>query len=326
MSVPDPRFVFSDVASQDVEDIATEGGGWSGRIVQVSRGVLDYRSRRLALAGIELRQHECNQVLATHWQNALGAVSIVWGDPLAARASYYGHELRGDMVLCQHARREHRVRVPDGFRGWEIEVSAAVRSRRGWRVTLEPLRPVGRATRQALDRLCEGAFAAAQRGASGNLGTHALRDAVLDALERLLPELVADEHRTSVFPVSMHAQRELIRAAIQTMGRAATRGDAVRVGSVARHLGVSERSLYLAFQDQLGVGPYAIHQLDQLHRFREALALSHGGRGSVTSAAASVGFGDPARLARVYRRQFGESPRQTLARWAGQKPRRFRAS
>ena len=315
----DPTW-FTEIASQDVEDIATEGGGWSGRILQVSAGLLGYRSRRLALGGIEIRRHRCDQALFAQWYNHLGAISIAWGDADGPVAAYGGRPLGPDVLYFQHAGREHDLRTPGSFRCWEIDVSATVRADRGWALTPATLTTLTPARRRALDDLCERAFGAVVAREHGEMVRHALRDSVLDEVERVLPELLRAGNKPTLVA---DKRRDLVREALDIMERASSEDDLVRVPSVAQQLGISERALYLAFQEQLGAGPYAVHQLGQLHRFREALAATDGRRGAITRAASRTGQYDASRLARQYRRQFGESPRQTLVRWSGRMPRRF---
>ena len=100
---------------------------------------------------------------------------------------------------------------------------------------------------------------------------------------------------------------------------AAPRERGLDVGELARAAGLSERSLYRAFRAAFGMGPYEYFTLARLRRFRENLLReSRAGpwRGAVTRAAADAGFCHFGRFSQSYRRQFGETPRDTLARWA----------
>jgi transcriptional regulator GlxA family with amidase domain len=78
---------------------------------------------------------------------------------------------------------------------------------------------------------------------------------------------------------------------------------------------VSERSLYAAFQRQLGVAPMAYVRRRRLERAHdELLRSSPNGRCTVIGVALRNGFTHAGRFAAAYRRRFGESPSETLRR------------
>jgi AraC-like DNA-binding protein/tetratricopeptide (TPR) repeat protein len=86
--------------------------------------------------------------------------------------------------------------------------------------------------------------------------------------------------------------------------------DPIPIDHVARHCGVSARTLEKAFNDFRGLTP-VVHvrnrRLDEAHR---ALAAREG---SVVEVSARCGFGSSTTFALEYRRRFGVSPSQTLA-------------
>jgi AraC-like DNA-binding protein len=87
------------------------------------------------------------------------------------------------------------------------------------------------------------------------------------------------------------------------------------VADLADVAGVSERSLYTAFQQQLGASPMAYvrrHRLERAHD--ELLGASPNGRTTVIGVALRNGFTHAGRFAAAYRRRFGESPSETLRR------------
>lgn len=86
------------------------------------------------------------------------------------------------------------------------------------------------------------------------------------------------------------------------------------VALLARRVGVSERTLYRAFSEHLGVSPYRYVLLSRLHRMRRTLLRSPDHRNPVTRAAALAGFDHLGEMGRHYRRVFGEAPSDTLAR------------
>jgi AraC-like DNA-binding protein len=84
------------------------------------------------------------------------------------------------------------------------------------------------------------------------------------------------------------------------------------LGDLVRECGVAGRTLLKHFQDFKGISPMRYLRNQRLQRAREA--LQHGDVRQVSEAVSRCGFAHPGRFSIEYRRRFGESPSQTLAR------------
>jgi AraC family ethanolamine operon transcriptional activator len=84
------------------------------------------------------------------------------------------------------------------------------------------------------------------------------------------------------------------------------------VGEMARHAGVSERTLRQIVSDAFGVPPKRLLMLRQLHDIRSDL-LDASLPATVTGIAADHGVWEFGRFAQYYHRAFGEYPSETLA-------------
>ena len=93
-------------------------------------------------------------------------------------------------------------------------------------------------------------------------------------------------------------------------------GEALSIAALAAEVGVSSRSLQLAFREYRGAGPRELpedHRLDAVHaRLRTAAPGDN-----VTQIALDCGITHLGRLAARYRARFGESPVTTLRRSLG---------
>jgi AraC-like DNA-binding protein len=90
-------------------------------------------------------------------------------------------------------------------------------------------------------------------------------------------------------------------------------GDDLSLERLARHAGVSSRSLQRHFHDHVGVSPREYVQRTRLARVREGLAAAGPGSGvTVTEVALRWGFTHVPRFAAAYQRRFGEPPSTTL--------------
>jgi AraC-like DNA-binding protein len=86
------------------------------------------------------------------------------------------------------------------------------------------------------------------------------------------------------------------------------------VTDVCADIGVSERTLRMHCQEQLGMGPHRYLWIRRVNLARRALALADATTKTVTEIANDFGFGELGRFAVAYRKLFGESPSTTLRR------------
>jgi AraC-like DNA-binding protein len=88
------------------------------------------------------------------------------------------------------------------------------------------------------------------------------------------------------------------------------------VSQVSTHLGVTVRSLQLAFRTHLGLSPGELIRQRRMERIREELC-SHAGQRDLVAVAHRWGIKSRSTLATSYRDRFAESPMQTLHGRAG---------
>ncbi len=86
------------------------------------------------------------------------------------------------------------------------------------------------------------------------------------------------------------------------------------LADIAAHAGVSARSLQNGFQTFRNMTPMAFLRLIRLRRAQEALLRADPALATVTQIALSCGFSHMGEFAGLYRRTFGEMPKQTLWR------------
>ena len=86
------------------------------------------------------------------------------------------------------------------------------------------------------------------------------------------------------------------------------------VDILADSLGVARRTLFLAFRNEIGVGPHRFREIVLLNELRSRLFRERDKRSTVTQMANDLGFSELGRLAANYKSLFGESPSHTLRR------------
>jgi AraC-like DNA-binding protein len=88
----------------------------------------------------------------------------------------------------------------------------------------------------------------------------------------------------------------------------------LHVMDICAGIGVSERTLRLHCQEQLGMSPHRYLWLRRMNLVKQALANANPVARTVTEIANNYGFAELGRFAVSYRRLFGESPSVTLRR------------
>jgi transcriptional regulator GlxA family with amidase domain len=79
-------------------------------------------------------------------------------------------------------------------------------------------------------------------------------------------------------------------------------------------IGVAERTLRLACEEHLGMGPIRYFSLRRMHTVRCALLRADPSTATVTRIATDHGFWELGRFSVTYRLLFGETPSETLRR------------
>jgi AraC-like DNA-binding protein len=85
-------------------------------------------------------------------------------------------------------------------------------------------------------------------------------------------------------------------------------------------IGVAERTLRVACEEHLGMGPIRYLSLRRMHLVRRALLRADPSTATVTRVATDHGFWELGRFSVAYRTLFGESPSESLRRPADQRP------
>lgn len=121
--------------------------------------------------------------------------------------------------------------------------------------------------------------------------------------------LTQPHSRSGVLLSEPPAPGRVVAAATEIMRDCA--GARLTITDIARQVGVSERSLQLAFRRHLGVSPHARLRDLRLAQVRRELLATSAEDKSVSRIAADWGFAHLGRFAASYRQKFGENPSQT---------------
>jgi AraC-like DNA-binding protein len=233
----------------------------------------------------------------------------------------------GSLILVQAEKRRTRVVAPKGgeFRATTVQIprsrfvaltdagSDQIRGPEDRRIRAIDTR-VGQLVGQLLPDLADSVF-----GQPGRfLSPRAYAEFVNLIDDLLLNVLAMGNTETRVYGGLREFQR-VSQACDMIHARAA---ESLSIAELASELGVTSRSLQLSFQAVHGISPRQYLQRVRLDRARHTI-LAQGDAASVTKAAMDCGFMHLSRFSQVYRRTFGELPREAATRRQTKPPHRF---
>ena len=139
----------------------------------------------------------------------------------------------------------------------------------------------------------------------------------LDRLGRSLSELLATVAMLKERGIALLSLEEQIDTKSAGRFRRAVEEDPSQplyITEICKTIRVSDTTLEVCCQEQLGIGPKRYLLLRRLHLARRALREASRGATTVTDIATRYGFWHFGRFAGEYRSLFGESPSATLRR------------
>lgn len=322
-----------DVQTDDIDELHTwDMAGWECDYLQLTHGPLGFSTRLVAVEGLTIawgvyRQKVYAFDIYSGTDLRLGLVVDARELPKAC-----GREVRLDSGLyhCPGAAKEYTLGADTQVLDLAVSADLAetfafgaadLATKHGhlvWQFPKEPRERMIHACRELTQAVASRQRAAGSSFAVNSASLIALRDRVLYAMrDALLPW--PGEARPGPQCSDGPSQRyEIVKAAVEAMDHSAA-DDKLVVARLAEILGVSQRSIYSAFNHWFGIGPYEFHLVRRLHRFRDDLIEGERRHGKVTSVALNHGFDHFGRLSQQYARLFGELPRATMRRWAAKK-------
>jgi AraC-like DNA-binding protein len=225
---------------------------------------------------------------------------------------FSGRSVGVNVGMIYHLERENEFVLEAGTKTLNVTVPAAIVRERGWDVQPQAIRSVSPPRLSTLLQSCQSAVDENRTDALQDLQRRArVHDDIVNAMEAVVEAWDTSEEMND----DVGSRRYLlIKQAESIMNRLTANGETLNIAALADELDVSERAVYSAFNSWLSMGPYEFHLISRLHLFRDALISGHSFRGKITRAAHVAGFDHLARLSQLYRRHFGETPRDTMKR------------
>ena len=303
--------------TDDIDELFQwQSDSWDFHYQQLTPGKLGFRNRTVQLGDLRLSLNSYDQRVLCRDAFTDGDLIVAMVVSSVRPARVIGRDVGAGTVLVHQQGREKDYVIEPRTTTLDIAVSAERLATLGWNLSSDLVHDVS----PPLVRSCIRAFreleTLAESGVNPKNGTLAgLEHQLLALLQNLLRPWT--RHAGNSRHVSSRGDNsfELVKHAQQIIARRCV-CEKLAVRELADTLGVSERTLYNAFQHWLGVGPYRYDLIHRLHEFRRALRHGRAQPGKITRAALETGFSHLGQLGQLYRRHFGETPTQTLHRAA----------
>jgi len=228
---------------------------------------------------------------------------------------WYGHDFDKDNVLLYFPGQEQDYVIPRNTRSLGLTISKQQIRRLDWKLRPESIQRICHANLKAVVACCAQTTGQVKRhtAISQEDGLLLQERLSIQLSNILLPRLSEAENAT---PAELSASRayRIVRSAEQHMAT----WDAehlLDISQLARLVCVSPRTLYRAFHNQFGIGPYEYHVLMKLRAFRKSVRQQNLETDIITRTASNAGFSHMSRFSESYRKHYNEQPTETLVRW-----------
>ncbi|MEX0281719.1 MAG: helix-turn-helix domain-containing protein [Arenibacterium sp.] len=299
------------------DDIAAFFSAMTGMVPgyrQMSRGLATIHYTTVDLMGVSLLW--CRNPAHALWRDEMtdnGGLQIGFVVDATAEVRVRGSEVSTDHALLWIAGEEMEYLHKGRVETLEIWVSPEIVAQYGWLPSGKPLQRVSQGVLQGLTAVAREATHAAAHGVfpqnTHDLAAHRAR--ILNVLEPALDPWLHDNNGKAD-AANTRAHYHVFNEAEQQF--LARREEVQNMDALAAALGVSKRSLFLAFRKTIGVGPRRYFEVQKLHMLQKRLLDARPNTATVTQLATELDFSDMGRVAANYRELFRENPSQTLAR------------
>lgn len=302
--------ILKKLVCDDPEAYSTMFGGWFHRMTQLSAGRFGYRGWSIDLPGLRIYLDQHSRSI--RWSEYCHIPITAFFIPVCSDGPvrWSGRELHDGNAVIQGQNFEHHLTTGSASSFIYLDIDQSLVRERRWhlpenrKIVLSP---------QGRSRLIEYCLRLPSVIGPGDLdgNTYSLRDDILRLLERALFAPGSDLH-------APHRRADLTDFEIFRRAERLLDGDTLRkplaVDDLVQKTGVSKRSLYRAFDRQVGVSPARYIEIVRLKNLRRYLKSQREAVESIAEIAKRFGYSNPGRMARRYAEMFHEYPKETIAR------------
>nr|WP_321249011.1 helix-turn-helix domain-containing protein [uncultured Ruegeria sp.] len=288
--------------------------GWTMDTVQIETGETASSVLTLDVGALNLVENRESHALVHDWRLGSGTTAFSFFSPRMMDGSWCGHTISAHDFLVATSRRDHFAKTAAGIHQIVLTVGADVLEKSGALPALNGARvladgsgavgltPAGVRLRDFLFQIMRA------RPFTLHHSEQDLEAEILCMLAEAMNEAKGyggAQQRLNGSSFSRTVQKAM--KALKSDVHLSNASD------LAEEIAVSRRTLYRAFQLEMGLSPYKFMLNYRLQKVRYNLLSASANETSVKHVARSNGFSELGRFARYYRAMYGELPRETLS-------------
>lgn len=287
---------------------------WEYRLIQLTPGPLDSRYAAVFLPEMTISWYRYRPAIHVQESHGLPAVFFTFVIDAAEAPRWFGHEFQADMALLYLPGQEQDYVIPQRLFSVGVMIQESLVQRMGWQFSGPACQRVGRDSLMELKEACQQLTRRLQQRPATESELQIAQERLAMHLDKTLaPWMKSGNGNTPGLDKPTRSCRT-VRQALDLLDEwPADRN--LDIGELARAIPTHRRTLYRAFRDYLGIGPYEYYLISRLHVFRRALEQAPTHHGVITRAALQAGFAHMGRFTEQYRKHFVERPNDTLRRW-----------
>jgi len=304
---------YQRLQTDDIDELGEMFGDLDIELMQMRPGALGFSADLIALPGITITQFAAGQRMLAKERHTGANRAMVYILDAEEDCQWQGHSMRPADLLIYGRNQEQDYVVGKGYHSLVLGVDEDLAEDIGWSSEQNGVHAVPFGVLRQWHLACETIVKAAEHAGEELTDFERLR--MRDMLLRNLPSVLLKardlKETFSLDANGLGAFHTVRRAEAYVMNCGQCH---LSAGELAKTLNMSKRTLFRSFQKWLGMGPAEYFTLLRLHYFRRSLFDHAHQRPSIARLAADAGFKHFGRLAKLYREQFGELPRDTVKR------------
>jgi AraC family ethanolamine operon transcriptional activator len=314
----DPAIERFDADYRDSDQLGEIYNRGHARYLRSATGLFHSQMRRATLGELTFHANHHESPLMIEGVNASNLVAIGFQGPDSVPRRVVGEQFTSADVFLLGPRMEHLANVQPGQQAFQLFIPADwLENELAARLNRDPIpltnhRYFLRLGKQGVGKLIgivEQSFQTAQELIATSPSEAALEQMQKAILERVVSILTEGEHDLFQEGPSFTSTEWVL---LQTHAYfEQSEHHPIRLADVCRAVGVSQRTLQVAFSEGLGVSPMRYLKLRRLHGVRKRLQETSANEIAVGKAAREAGFVDLSRFSRDYQTLFGQLPSET---------------
>ena len=288
------------------------------RFIQKAPDTATATSRLTSIGPLQIQRFSWTGKLITEAATASNRTTLIIPEPRERPAFICGEHLNAAQIMLYGPNSEHFSEMSGRSRATQLFLPEGMLEQAiGARLQNDPMNLAskrrllnpGRVAMHSLRHLIVELTQIIDNDEDAGVGSVCTSSLIKNLVDRIAEALCRDSSLASTAHDQLHTRGSLlsgVRDIFDVSGR-----ESIQLYELCKELGVSARTLQIAFKQAYGISPMRYFKLRRLHTVRERLVTTSAAEMSVKRAALESGFFDRSRFAEDFKKLFGHLPSET---------------